>query len=144
MALTQEMLSIQSKLFGSFDVDERTVMKFSEGIPGLETIKDYAMVTFEEYAPIVWMISTDGVYHFPLVLYKTIDFNDFDRESQQFYKIQLDKYLAKNENKNAYIILKLDSSVQTVSLRSPIVIDPVKQTGKQLILESISQESGDF
>jgi len=114
MALTQEMLSIQSKLFGSFDVDERTVMKFSEGIPGLETIKDYAMVTFEEYAPIVWMISTDGVYHFPLVLYKTIDFNDFDRESQQFYKIQLDKYLAKNENKNAYIILKLDSSVQTV------------------------------
>ena len=119
-------------------------MKFSEGIPGLETVKEYAMVTFEEYAPIVWMISIDGVYHFPLVLYKTIDFNDFDRESQRFYKIQLDKYLAKNENKNAYIILKLDSSVQTVSLRSPILVDPVKRTGKQLILEPISQGNGDF
>jgi len=136
MALTQENLSIQSKLFGQFEVDERTVMKFSEGIPGLETVK--------EYAPIVWMISIDGVYHFPLVLYKTIDFNDFDRESQRFYKIQLDKYLAKNENKNAYIILKLDSSVQTVSLRSPILVDPVKRTGKQLILEPISQGNGDF
>jgi flagellar assembly factor FliW len=144
MALTKETLTIQSKLFGPFEVDEQTVMKFTEGIPGLESVKEYAMVTFEEYAPIVWMISTDGIYHFPLVLYRTIDFNDFDRESQQFYKIQLDKYLGRNEHKNAYVILKLDNSVQTVSLRSPIIVDPVNRIGKQLILEAVSQGSGEF
>jgi flagellar assembly factor FliW len=143
MTSIRETYSVESKLFGPFEVDAETVMKFPEGIPGLETVNEYAMVTIQEYAPIVWMISMDGVYHFPLVLYKTIDVNDLDSDSRDTYKAQLDAYLSKKEHSIAYVILQLDSKIQTVSLRCPIVIDLPNKHGKQLILDTpSSQESG--
>jgi flagellar assembly factor FliW len=133
--VNSSFITVQSKFFGSFEADLQTIMQFENGIPGLESVQEYALITIEEYKPIVWMISTDGVYHFPLVHYKNIDNNDLDQESLQGYKPQLDRFLTKHPESVAYVILKLDQRVTTISLRSPIIIDPKKQAGKQLILD---------
>lgn len=135
MTTNSSSISIQSKLFGVFETDFETIMHFEKGIPGLESIQEYALVTIQEYKPIVWMISTDGIYHFPLVNYSHIDVSDLDEISLNTYKSKLDHYLKKNEEEHAYIIIKLDQAIQTVSLQSPILINPKKQIGKQLILE---------
>ncbi|TNE68930.1 hypothetical protein EP331_15055 [bacterium] len=135
-----EKVEILSKIFGLFSVDEGAIVHFDQGIPGLEKVTDYAMVSIEEYDPIIWMISTNGVYHFPLVKTSTIDFNDFDSESRQFFKPMLDKTLKTSPEYVSYVILKLDQSVKQVSLRAPIVIDPEKRLGKQLVFDKTGNE----
>lgn len=129
------LIAVQSKIFGPFQVEEGSVMHFSQGIPGLETVKEYAMIQIEEYHPIVWMVSTNGVFHFPLVDYKTIDSSDLDTASIERYKALLDSYMERNQDSIAYVILKLDKAVSKVSLKAPIVINPQLKKGQQLVLE---------
>lgn len=135
MTEQKNLVAIQSKLFGLFQVDSDSVMNFSQGIPGLEAVKEYAMMAIEEYDPIVWMVSTNGVFHFPLVDYKTIDQTDLDTISLERYKPLLDSYLERNEESIAYVILKLDKAVSKVSLKAPIVINPQLKKGQQLVLD---------
>lgn len=130
-------MNIHSKIFGEFSVDEQNVIHFAQGIPGLEKVTHYAMVSIEEYEPIIWMISTDGVYHFPLVNVNTVDFSDYDVDSKNVYWPLLQKVLTQKSDFVAYIILKLDQSVQQVSLRAPILIHPKNRTGLQLVFDNV-------
>src|SRR5690606_1112928 len=135
-----EKIEITSKIFGVFNVDVDSVIHYQQGIPGLEKVTEYAMVSIEEYDPIVWMISTDGVYHFPLVKTNSIDTNDFDKDSKSHYKSMLDKALEGMPNFVSYVILKLDQTVSEVSLCAPILINPEKRIGLQLVFDKIDNE----
>lgn len=130
-----QLQTIQSKIFGTFQVDVGSVYQFQHGIPGLESVKEFALMTIEEYAPIVWMVSINGIFHFPLVLVNAVDEADLDSDSKKQFKNMLDKYLAKNQNEIAYVILKLDQSVTQLSLKAPILINPKLKSGHQLILD---------
>lgn len=135
-----EKIEISSNIFGVFSLGLDNIVHFKHGIPGLEKITDYGMVSIEEYDPIIWMISTDGVYHFPLVKINSLDINDFDKDSKNHYKLMLDKALREMPEFVPYIILKLDQTVREVSLQAPILINPQKNIGLQLVFDKSSNE----
>lgn len=129
------MISIPSKIFGSFEVDESKKVHFKNGIPGLESVKEYVFVAFEEYKPISWMISTNGEYHFPVAILNLIDPEDLDDVSREEFLPDLRKKLDQNQDLLCYIIIKLDESVSEVNLKAPVIVDSKERTGQQLMLE---------
>jgi len=129
------MISIPSKVFGNFEVDKSKKVHFNNGIPGLESVKEYVFVAFEEYKPISWMISTIGEYHFPVAILNLIDPEDLDEVSREEFLPELRKKLDNNPDLLCYVIIKLDESVSNVNLKAPIIVDSKKRTGQQLMLE---------
>lgn len=132
---TTTFVSVSSQVFGEITVDPATIYTFPEGLPGLEEVTTFTLVTFTEYEPIIWMISIDGKYHFPMAPFSTLDPEDLDEESSTFFLPKLTSLLNHQGESIAYIIIRLDPSVTKISLKAPILVHPKTLEGKQYILD---------
>ena len=131
---------IPSKVFGNLPISKKKVFHFSSGIPGLESEKQFAFLDIEDYKPLIWMVSTSGEYHFPVLTMGLLDENDLDEPSKDVYLPQLQYILKKNPNALAYVILKLTPNLTNISLKAPIVVDVAAMQGEQIILDRFGAE----
>ena len=54
------MRSIDTRNFGTVQVDESEVIRFEEGIPGFEDVKEFVVLGNESDAMFFWLQSVDG------------------------------------------------------------------------------------
>ena len=50
-------MTINTYRFGPVEIDEKKVINFSDGLPGLEEYTQFAILQFEGSYPIVWLQS---------------------------------------------------------------------------------------
>ncbi|HLH25573.1 MAG TPA: flagellar assembly protein FliW [Chloroflexota bacterium] len=112
---------------------EEARLTFPTGLPGFEDYTAFALIEDEYYAPFCWLQSLDDPYiSFLLVPPGCVDpdyelaLPDEDRESLR---------LEAGTEPRLYCIVVVPKDVQamTANLKAPLVINPVRRQGKQVI-----------
>jgi len=127
-------MQIETIRFGWVDVDETKLITFSEGIPGLEEYKKYALLQFEESYPIIWLQSVDerGICLPVLDTFAVLSGYVFDIDDGDVKDLQLNG----PEDLHVVSVLVIPDDVQrmTVNLAAPIIINTVSGKAKQIML----------
>jgi flagellar assembly factor FliW len=118
--------------FGEFDADPRDMLSFPEGLPGFEQCRRFVLLSSLPMAPLQCLHAVDG----PAATFLAID-----------PRLVLDNYrctltpadrlrLGATENTPLVwlaLIVVTDEGEATVNLRAPIVINPSRMVGFQVV-----------
>jgi len=125
-------MTIQSKPYGEIEISERQVIRFPIGIFGFEYLRDYALLDTGQ-PPFYWLQSLDDtaiafIIMNPYVLRPdyVLDIPDDDLEA-----IEYDS----DEDVLVFAIVTIpeEQTQMSANLQGPIVINRVKQLGRQAI-----------
>jgi flagellar assembly factor FliW len=131
------MQSVQTSRFGAIDVDEHRRIHFPEGLLGFPKHKEFALLEDKPGSPFFWLQSLDDP---ELAFVLTNPF--FFKKDYLHGLSPEEKALFMNEQGEEMVLLTLVSvpsghpEKASINLLGPIVIDPAKRTGRQLILPS--------
>jgi flagellar assembly factor FliW len=121
-----------STRFGDFDVSTRDILHFPDGIPGFEQCRRFVIVSSDMMGPLQCLHSVDG----PAATFLAID----PRLALANYRCVLTQgdYLRLGADEQAVLlwlaIVSVDDSGEaTVNLRAPIVINPARMVGYQVV-----------
>lgn len=134
-------MNINTRLFGEITIDESSIIKFENGIPGFDNYKDYVLLNIEDST----MKALQSIEEKDVCLMVINPFEYFKE-----YEIELSDEEAKEleidrpEDTLVYNVINIKKDKITVNLAAPIVTNIIKKLGKQIILSdnkySIRQE----
>lgn len=129
-------MTINTYRFGPVEIDEKKVINFSDGLPGLEEYTQFAILQFEGSYPIVWLQSIqEGNICLPVIdsfLVKpeySFDISDDDVKQLE---------LTGPEDLKIISVLVIPESIEqmTINLAAPIVINTRNGKARQVILSN--------
>jgi len=130
-------MQLQTRHFGTIDVNEKEIIFFPSGLPGFENVKKYILLGKQETdALFFWLQSVDDpglafVVTDPFLIhpdyYVDVDDEDIDeigvKDSEQILTL-------------AIANVPTDIRDMTVNLKAPIVINMENNMGKQIIMKN--------
>lgn len=127
-------MQIQTTRFGTIEVGEDKLIHFPFGLLGFETLHRFLLIDSDEAAPMRWLISVDDPSLAFLVVEPTQFFPD--------YKVQMTQedydMLALTKDQEAIaaclVVIPSDPAQMTINLMGPLVINPERRVGKQVVL----------
>jgi len=127
-------MQIDTLRFGPVSVDEGKLLKFEEGIPGLEQYKDYALLQFEESYPLVWLQSIEetGICLPVLDTFSVLPDYVFDIDEADVKILELNS--PEVLQVVSVVVIPDDIQRMTVNLAAPIIINTVSGKAKQIVL----------
>ena len=127
-------MQIDTLRFGLVEVDEEKFVEFSEGIPGLEQYKTYALLQFEESYPLVWLQCTEdmGICLPVLDTFAVLPDYVFDIEDSDVKHLELKG--PDELHVVSVVVIPEDVQGMTVNLAAPIIINTVTGKAKQIVL----------
>ena len=127
-------MQIDTVRFGMVDVDEKKLIEFKDGIPGLEDYRKYALLQFEESYPIIWLQAVDegGICLPVLDTFVVLTGYVFDIDDEDVKELGL----GKPEDLHVVSVLVIPDDIQrmTVNLAAPIIINTAAGKAKQIML----------
>jgi flagellar assembly factor FliW len=118
--------------FGRFPVDEKSVVHFAEGLPGFEQNRRFVVLSSDELAPMHLLQAIDG----PPASFLAVD----PRVVLPAYRTVLAmgdriKLAVEDDTPLLWLALVMVDPVKgpSVNLRAPIVINPARMTGCQVM-----------
>ena len=127
-------MQIDTIRFGQVNIDEKKLILFREGILGLEGLKTFALLQFEESYPIIWLQSVDdGDVCLPVLdtfaVMPDYVFNIDDEDVKQLG-------LKGPEDLHVISVLVIPDNIEqmTVNLAAPIIINTITGKAKQIML----------
>lgn len=125
-----------SEPFDTLTVETEDILTFPGGLLGFEEFKRYVIVEEEACAPFKWLISADEPgLGFPIV--------PIERVYPTYKRSILQEVLRKEQRRDrehllTYVIVTLENPLErsTVNLKGPLVVDPYRRVGRQLVLTS--------
>ena len=127
-------MQIDTVRFGTVEVDDKKLLDFDSGIPGLEEYRKYALLQFEESYPIIWLQAVDdgGVCLPVLDTFAVLSGYVFDIDDTDVKELSL----TGPEDLHVVSVLVIPDDIQgmTANLAAPIVINTGTGKAKQIIL----------
>jgi flagellar assembly factor FliW len=129
-------MSFQTRRFGQIEVPEEKVIRFQNGIPGLECMSRSILIKVEETVPFYWLQSVvDGEIALPVINPLIIDATYSPSvEDSVFEELELER----DEDLlvvNVAVIPK-EVSKMTANMAAPLLINIDKNVGRQIILDN--------
>ena len=133
------MIQLETKHFGTIEVDENGIVDFPEGIPGFEDVRQFVLLgSIGEDSPFQWIQSVDR----PELALVVIDPKSFMPD----YVVDIpDGEVEMLEIKDtakvavfSVVVVPEDIMMMTVNLKAPILINIENKRGKQVIMDSSS------
>ncbi|MGE4484064.1 MAG: flagellar assembly protein FliW [Oscillospiraceae bacterium] len=128
-------MKIKTIRFGEIEIDNKKIIFFSQGIPGLEDIKRFALIHHDKTYPINWLQAVD-VPHIslpvidPFVILPDYEFDIIDNDISDL------SLNAKNDlHVVNVVVIPEDIKKMTVNLSAPILINIRMNLGKQVIID---------
>jgi flagellar assembly factor FliW len=130
-------MEINTLRFGQLTVDDKKLLRFKNGLPGLEDCREFAILQFEESNPLHWLQSTHRpeiclpiVSSFAICPAYNFDVSDEDVDE-----------LALNGPEDVYVVSVLlipaeEAEQMTANLAAPIIINHRNGAAKQIIINS--------
>jgi len=117
------------------DVDPEKIISFTEGIPGLEQYKKYALLQFEESYPIVWLQSMEdiGICLPVLDTFSVLPDYVFDIEDKDVEELSL----SNPEELHVVNVVVITEEIKkmTVNLVAPIIINTMTGQARQIFID---------
>lgn len=128
-------MAFQTRRFGPIDVPEEKVLRFRDGMPGLECMKMCHLIRLEETLPFYWLQSlVDGDVALPVI--NPLDVVDEYRpvvEESALAELKL----ASDEHLLVLLVavLPVDPANMTANMAAPILINIERNLGRQVVLD---------
>lgn len=122
---------IKTLTMGSLEVEEAQIYHFPKGIPGFDEETHFVLVPMEE--SLFWVLqsvkepSLSFLLVDPFTFYPSYEFELPDDEAEE---LGIDSELLIH----CIITLKEQVEASTINLLAPIVLNPTRQSGKQIVL----------
>ncbi len=126
-------LKVKTKL-GFFDIDEKEIISFPNGLPGFEKLRKFCLVSRADTEPVKWLVSIeDENIALPVVdPWLIMEDYSFDLDEESFEDLgrpDKDKTLV-------LVVMNLHSEDVSANMAAPIVVNLEKGIGEQVILEN--------
>ncbi|MDL2293608.1 flagellar assembly protein FliW [Ruminococcaceae bacterium OttesenSCG-928-D13] len=130
-------MTIQTRDFGSMELDESEVLKFSVPIFGFDDLDQFVLLSDDEAGPgLLWLQSVQD----PATCFILLDPDTIGLDYTPQVPAEAAKQLAAQEGDSLVVrliaVVPEDFRETTVNLKSPVVINPAKRTAAQVILEA--------
>ncbi|MCL2081086.1 MAG: flagellar assembly protein FliW [Oscillospiraceae bacterium] len=129
-------MRINTVRFGEIDIADEKIVDFPEGLPGLEELKKFALITTEETEPFRWFQSMNDPDVALVVLDPQILFPAYSVK----LPVEIEEELGIEEESDVLVltvaVVPKDFRGMTTNLVSPIVINAKKNLGKQVIMQN--------
>ena len=128
-------MKITTRLFGELDINSSDILHFPDGLFGFENHTKFVVIDPNDKNCIVWLQSmTDEKVAFPIIEPKVF-FPDYTVTLMPSDLRALE--LVSVNEANVFTILTIPSNVtkMTANLKSPIIINRLKNVAKQIILQ---------
>lgn len=127
---------IDTDRFGTFDTKDSKLIEFPQGLPGFEELHNFIILEVVQTKPIYWLQSTDNKFiALPVILtFEILDdyYIDIrDNELEELFVESQNDLLIMN-----VVVIPDQIEKMTVNLAAPIVINAVRGTGKQIIVDA--------
>ncbi|MBN2039990.1 MAG: flagellar assembly protein FliW [Spirochaetes bacterium] len=124
---------IQTKPYGEIEVDEKQIISFPEGILGFDFIKKFIILDADENTPFKWM----QAYSEPDLAFIIIQPVYFVPDYELLVS-QSDLEAVESEDKDKLLVFSIvtipaDPAEMTANLQGPVIINPGKKIGRQII-----------
>jgi len=134
-------VKIKTRPFGEIELEERQIIDFPDGIPGFDYVRKFVLLdTMDENSPLKWLQSYDE----PDLAFVIIRPIDFMREYELAVSMSdLEAVGAEGAEKLlvfAIVTIPTNPSDMTANLQGPVIINPEKRLGRQVI--SLSDKYG--
>jgi flagellar assembly factor FliW len=122
--------------FGEIDVEDSKILKFPEGIPGLDWLRRFTLITSEDTKPFLWFQSVEGDDVALPVINPLLLFPDYspwvpERILEELHIVNDDDVLMLS-----VVVIPRDVEKMTCNLCSPLIVNIQNNTGRQVILEN--------
>ena len=128
-------MHIKSWRFGEIQINEEKILKFPQGLPGLEDVHEYVLLQLEETNPINWLQSVDNQQISLPVMDPFEVFPDYAFDiSEEDIK---DLSISETEDIHVVSVLVIPEQINemTINLAAPILINIRSNVGKQIIID---------
>lgn len=126
---------VNTKFFGEIEIDEKSILNFEEGIPGLEDNHRFVMLDVDSKTSIKCLQSIDNS---TLCLIITSPWDYFHDYEIELYDDDIEKLGIKSENDVVvYNVLTVHDEKMTVNLVAPIVINIDNNKAKQIVFSNL-------
>jgi len=125
--MTEDIKIVNTLHFGDMEVEPSHIFDFEGGMLGFEDLREFVLVSHEDYDPFKWLISIDNPdIGFPML-------NPFFLD--EGYKAGRDIDL---ENEVVFCVVTLGGvgEIMTANLKAPIIMNISQNKGRQIILTS--------
>lgn len=128
-------MTIPTAHFGDVEIDEKKILIFEKGLPGLEDDKRYALLSNEDSRPVSWMQSLDHreislpvMDPFLVCPDYSFDISQNDVEALEVEDIK-DVYIL------TILVIPQNINAMTINLSAPVIINVRNSKGCQIILD---------
>jgi len=128
---------IETLRFGQLTVDDKKLLRFKDGLPGLEECRQFVLLQFEESNPLHWLQSTERpeiclpiVNSFAICPGYAFDIGDEDVGDLGLGGPE-DVYVV-----SVVLIPEEDIEQMTANLAAPIIINHRNGAGKQILISN--------
>ncbi len=127
-------MKIETKHFGTVEVDGNELIRFEQGIPGLEQYKTYALLPVDEASLYFALQPIDEAGIALIITNPYLFYSDYAFDLDEPVKNELN--ISKREEVAVYNVLTLKDpfNTSTINLQAPIVINAETKKGRQVIL----------
>lgn len=126
---------IQTAHFGEVEIDDKKILTFENGLPGLEGDKRYALLSNEDSRPVSWLqslnhreISLPVMDPFLICPDYSFDISQDDINILNIDQIR-DIYIL------CILVIPQNTDAMTINLSAPIIINVQNSKGCQIILD---------
>jgi len=128
-------MKIQTAHFGEVEIDDKNILTFEKGLPGLEEDKNYALLSNEDSRPVSWLQSLDHKeISLPVIDPFSVcpDYSfDISPEDVSFLNVE--------QIKDVYIlsilVIPQNVNAMTINLSAPIIVNVRNNKSCQIILD---------
>ncbi len=121
--------------FGEVEIDEKKILTFEKGLPGLEEDKRYVLLSNEDSRPVSWLQSLDNreislpvMDPFLVCPDYSFDISQNDVEALSIEEIK-DVYVL------SILVIPKNVNAMTINLSAPIIINVRNSKGCQIVLD---------
>ncbi|MDO7906565.1 flagellar assembly protein FliW [Paenibacillus sp. JX-17] len=130
---------IETSSWGNIEVAEEQVFRFDKGIPGFESYKQFALLEMGE-EPFGYLQSVEDkdvsfMLADPFVFYPDYEFELPDSEADE---LGIDEQIVIRN----VLTIREPLEQSTVNLLAPLVLNPIKRTAKQIVLNQSNYQTG--
>jgi len=128
-------MQIETMRFGTLEIDNKKILRFAGGLPGLEECREFAILQFEESSPLHWMQSVrEPEICLPIISsFAVVKDYAFDISEEDVAELGLksaeDVYIV-----NVVVIPENNIEQMTANMIAPIIINHRSGAAKQVII----------
>ncbi|WP_427052065.1 flagellar assembly protein FliW [Paenibacillus sp. TC-CSREp1] len=125
------MNMIQTSMWGEIEVQEEDIFHFPKGLPGFEDEHQFALIPWED-TPFVYLQSFQEPELSFLLVNPFLFASDYSFELPEADREELE--ITDQVQVYSMVTIQEQVSQSTMNLLAPVVLNPEKRTGKQVVL----------